>query len=123
MRDGHQILNHLLFGRQAFLVEHQDFTAIRLRVMLEPVKAESGQSVTVCEDQDLDLAATDRVHQGEKLLALEVQGAADFLDKLDAGEPSSNDELFEPPTLVGQVRPLRGAGDSAICDLSYRTDG
>lgn len=114
MRDGHQILNHLLFGRQAFLVEYQDFTAIRLRVMLEPVKAESGQSVTVCEDQDLDLAATDRAHQGEKLLALEVQAA---------GEPSSNDELLEPPTLVGQVRPLRCAGDPAICDLSYRTDG
>jgi len=61
----------------------------------------------VGEDQHLDFPSPNLVHKGQKPLALEVQPAAHFLDKLNPRQPLCHHELFQHFALIGQVRLLR----------------
>ena len=124
MHDGHQVLPHLLLWRKPLLIEHPHFATVRLGVMLNPFKAEAGQSVSVGKNQRLDFSPPTRIGQFQEPLALEVQSAADFLHELDVRQAFRHHKLFQHLALVDQIWLLRRAGYATIgnqpCGLGHR---
>ncbi|WP_207161515.1 hypothetical protein, partial [Rhabdochromatium marinum] len=63
--------HQLLFGRKPFLIQYQDFAAVCLGVMLEPLEPNARQPVFVGEDSGVDAPLPDLIHQCQKTLALD----------------------------------------------------
>src|ERR1039458_7767595 len=110
----HKVLHHLLLGRKSFLVEHQHFTVIKPRIMLKPLKPKAGQTVFMSKYQGPDLSCPYVVHKSKKLLTVEIQTTAHFLNKFDIGHTFCHTKIFKYPTLILKVRLLRRTGDSTI---------
>ena len=52
------------------------------------------------DNERRDFAPFDGVHNRAKLLALEIQSAADFVDPLDVGQTTRSAERFERAFLI-----------------------
>ena len=103
----HQVLHHFLLRRKPLLVQHYHFTSLLLCVPLKPLKPEPRQPVTVSKHLRFHLPHPDIVHENEKLLAVKIETAAYFLNKLHRHQSSCYTELFYHTTLVLSVGLLR----------------
>jgi hypothetical protein len=93
-----QVLHQFLLWRELFVVEDK-----QLDLVLGAEQAESRQPILVRNDERRDLSCFDAVHRRHEPRTLEIEPAADFLDKLDIGHAANGAKVFENATLVFQI--------------------
>ena len=100
MHDGHHVLHHFLFGRQALLIQYEELAAMRVRYVFEPFIPEARQAIPVRQHQGAHLAAPDRIGQFQQARTLEIEPAANLFDELDIRQSTGCAKLFQNPALI-----------------------
>ena len=106
MDDGQHVLDHFLFGTEAFLVHHHKGAVMGLAHVFDYLEAEAAKAVAVGHDQTFDPPMDNSIEDSQEVLAVEIQAAADFLDPLVYGPAVCRTKLFQYSDLVIEVRLL-----------------
>jgi hypothetical protein len=94
VRNGHQVLDHLLLRAQRLGVHHDQLTLMTTAEMGKEIKAEAHQSICMSNHDHADLIGNNAINERQKLGALKVESPTNLTDPLCDGEATRSTKLL-----------------------------